>query len=271
MPARKKAPTKRTTRRPAKRASRPAKPKPSLEKIDPARRARIESLRQELFGDFLTAAEVAEILDVHPRTVGEYIRDGKLRAIQLGGGWRVSEEALRTFVKTVAELPKVTTRGSSMFSRFTERARRVVTLADEEARLLKHNYIGTEHLLLGLLSEGGGVGALALTELNVKVDALRKEIEVTIGTGSEAPTGHIPFTPRAKRVLELSLREALLLGHNYIGTEHIVLALLREGEGVAANILTAQGVNEENLKAKVIELLAGYVAAKSRSTRKKKS
>src|SRR5829696_3245407 len=118
-----------------------------------------------------------------------------------------------------------------MFERFTDRARRVVVLAQEEARLLDHNYIGTEHILLGLVHEGGGVAAQALTQLGVSLEAVRDQVKEIIGRGAEAPTGHIPFTPRAKKVLELSLREALELGHNYIGTEHILLGLLREGEG----------------------------------------
>jgi ATP-dependent Clp protease ATP-binding subunit ClpC len=130
-----------------------------------------------------------------------------------------------------------------MFERFTERARRVVVLAQEEARLLNHNYIGTEHILLGLIHEGEGVAYLALTELGISLDAVRAQVEAEIGQGSEAPGGHIPFTPRAKKVLELSLREALALGHNYIGTEHILLGLIREGEGVAAQVFVKLGAD----------------------------
>ena len=121
-----------------------------------------------------------------------------------------------------------------MFERFTDRARRVVVLAQEEARLLNHDYIGTEHILLGLVHEEQGVAARALTELGISLEAVRDEVRQTIGQGDSPPTGHIPFTPRAKKVLELSLREALALGHNYIGTEHILLGLLREGQGVGA-------------------------------------
>jgi ATP-dependent Clp protease ATP-binding subunit ClpA len=130
-----------------------------------------------------------------------------------------------------------------MFERFTDRARRVIVLAQEEARLLNHNYIGTEHLLLGLLREGQGVGALALTSLGVSLEGVRAQVEEIIGQGQSAPSGHIPFTPRAKKVLELSLREALQLGHNYIGTEHILLGLIREGEGVAARVLVKLGTD----------------------------
>ena len=124
-----------------------------------------------------------------------------------------------------------------MFERFTDRARRVVVLAQEEARMLSHNYIGTEHILLGLIHEGDGIAAKALESLGVSLEAVRAQVEEIIGQGQQAPSGHIPFTPRAKKVLELSLREALQLGHNYIGTEHILLGLIREGEGVAAQVL----------------------------------
>jgi excisionase family DNA binding protein len=259
MPARKKATAKKTA---AKRTiKRPERPKPQTEEIDPARRERIDGLKQELLGDFLTAAEVAEILEVHPRTVGEYIRDGKLHAIQLGGGWRISEESLRSFVKSVAELPQAASRDGGLFSRFTDRARKVVTLAQEEARQINHNYIGTEHLLLGLLAEGKGVGALALKALGISLEEIRKDVVSKIGTGSSTPRGPIPFTPRAKKTLELSLREALLLGHNYIGTEHIILALLKEGSGVASQVLQARDVKDEALRDEVLKLLSGYAPA----------
>jgi ATP-dependent Clp protease ATP-binding subunit ClpA len=115
-----------------------------------------------------------------------------------------------------------------VFERFTDRARRVVVLAQEEARLLNHNYIGTEHILLGLIHEGEGVAAKALESLGISLEAVRNQVEEIIGQGGSSPSGHIPFTPRAKKVLELSLREALQLGHNYIGTEHILLGLIRE-------------------------------------------
>jgi ATP-dependent Clp protease ATP-binding subunit ClpA len=145
-----------------------------------------------------------------------------------------------------------------VFERFTDRARRVVVLAQEEARMLNHNYIGTEHILLGLIHEGQGVAAKSLEELGIDLGAVRYEVEQIIGQGQTAPTGHIPFTPRAKKVLELSLREALNLGHNYIGTEHILLGLVREGEGVAAQVLTRLGADLNRVRQKVIQLLAGY-------------
>ncbi len=152
-----------------------------------------------------------------------------------------------------------------MFERFTERARRVVVLAQEEARLLNHNYIGTEHLLLGLIHEGEGVAAKALESLNIRLEDVRHEVEEMIGHGANAPSGHIPFTPRAKKVLELSLREALQLGHNYIGTEHILLGLIREGEGVAAQVLQKLGADLSRVRQQVIQLLSGYGATKEAS------
>ncbi|HYI62558.1 MAG TPA: ATP-dependent Clp protease ATP-binding subunit [Acidimicrobiales bacterium] len=145
-----------------------------------------------------------------------------------------------------------------MFERFTDRARRVVVLAQEEARLLNHNYIGTEHILLGLIHEGEGVAAKALESLGISLEAVRKQVEEIIGQGTQSPSGHIPFTPRAKKVLELSLREALQLGHNYIGTEHILLGLIREGEGVAAQVLVKLGADLSRVRQQVIQLLSGY-------------
>jgi len=145
-----------------------------------------------------------------------------------------------------------------MFERFTDRARRVVVLAQEEARMLNHNYIGTEHILLGLIHEGEGVAAKALESLGISLDAVREQVQEIIGQGQQAPSGHIPFTPRAKKVLELSLREALQLGHNYIGTEHILLGLIREGEGVAAQVLVKLGADLNRVRQQVIQLLSGY-------------
>ncbi len=152
-------------------------------------------------------------------------------------------------------------RGENVFERFTDRARRVVVLAQEEARLLNHNYIGTEHILLGLIHEGEGVAARALESLGINLDSVRTQVVEIIGQGSQAPTGHIPFTPRAKKVLELSLREALQLGHNYIGTEHILLGLIREGEGVAAQVLVKLGAELTKVRQTVIQLLSGVQGA----------
>ncbi len=145
-----------------------------------------------------------------------------------------------------------------MFERFTDRARRVVVLAQEEARLLKHHYIGTEHILLGLIHEGDGVAAKALESLGVSLEAVRSQVEKIIGKGKSEPGSHIPFTPRAKKVLEFSLREALQLGHNYIGTEHILMGLIREGEGVAAQVLTKLGASLTLVRKEVINLLSDY-------------
>jgi ATP-dependent Clp protease ATP-binding subunit ClpC len=144
-----------------------------------------------------------------------------------------------------------------VFERFTDRARRVVVLAQEEARALDHNYIGTEHILLGLIHEGEGVAVSALEALRISPADIRADLQAIIGRGDQAPVGNIPFTPRAKKVLELSLREALQLGHNYIGTEHILLGLVREGEGVGAEVLAKRGATLELVRAEVMTLVAG--------------
>ena len=146
-------------------------------------------------------------------------------------------------------------RARSMFERFTERARRVVVLAQDEARMLNHDWIGTEHLLLGLIGEGGGVAARALESLGISLDAVRRQVEEVIGQGEQAPPEHMPFTPRAKKVLELAFREARALGHNYIGTEHLLLGLIREGDGVAAQVLVRLGADLNRAREQVIQLL----------------
>jgi len=143
-----------------------------------------------------------------------------------------------------------------MYERFTDRARRVVVLAQQGARRRRHNYIGTEHILLGLIHEGEGVAAKALESLGISLEAVRQQVEEILGQGQQAPSGHIPFTPGVKRALELSLREALQLGHNYIGTEHILLGLIREGEGVAARVLSVNGAGLDQVRQQVIRLLA---------------
>jgi prophage maintenance system killer protein len=169
------------------------------------------------------------------------------------------EAPMRRWLPLVAEMKLATLRKqpTGMFRRFTDRARRVVQLAQEEARLLNHNYVGTEHLLLGLLGEGEGVAAKALESLGVSLGAVRAQVEELIGHGQSAPAGHLPFTPRAKKALALSLREALQLGHNYIGTEHILLGLAREGEGVAAEMLAGFGAGHARLRDRVLQLLTG--------------
>jgi ATP-dependent Clp protease ATP-binding subunit ClpA len=158
----------------------------------------------------------------------------------------------------VSTYRRTTTYGDWVFERFTDKARRVVVLAQEEARMLNHNYIGTEHLLLGLLREEDGVAARSIQAFNLSLEQVRGEILAIIGTGDSAPSGHIPFTPRAKKVLELSLREAIQLGHNYIGTEHILMGLIREGEGVASQVLRKLGAEPNRVRQTVIQLLSGY-------------
>jgi ATP-dependent Clp protease ATP-binding subunit ClpC len=144
-----------------------------------------------------------------------------------------------------------------VFERFTDRARRVVVLAQEEARMLNHNYLGTEHLLLGLVHEGEGVAARALESLGISLGAVRQQVEEIIGQGQQAPAGHVPFTPRAKKVIELARREASDLGHNYVGTEHLLLGLVREGEGVAAQVLVKLGADLAGVRQQVVHLLHG--------------
>jgi ATP-dependent Clp protease ATP-binding subunit ClpC len=156
-----------------------------------------------------------------------------------------------------------------MFERFTDRARRAVVLAQEEARRLNHAHIGTEHLLLGLIHEGEGVAARALEALGIERAAVRREVEEIVGRGQHPPPGHIAFTPRAKTALELSLREANQLGHNYIGTEHILLGLLREGDGVAARVLVKMGVDLNRVRQQVIELLHGYTGERPSGRRER--
>jgi ATP-dependent Clp protease ATP-binding subunit ClpC len=155
--------------------------------------------------------------------------------------------------------PRARQAHGTMFERFTDRARRVVVLAQEEARMLNHNYIGTEHILLGLIHEGEGVAAEALKNLDISLEMVRQQVEEVIGQGQRAPSGQIPFTPRAKKVLELSLREALQLNHNHIGTEHILLGLIREGDGVAAQVLVRLGADLSRVRTEVIRLISGPV------------
>src|ERR1700724_4123880 len=153
--------------------------------------------------------------------------------------------------------PASPTVGSAeMFERFTDQARRVVVLAQEESRILNHNYIGTEHLLLGMLREGEGGAATALKAMGIGLEAVRQQVEEIVGKGQQAPSGHIPFTPRAKKVLEFSLRESRQFGHDYIATEHILLGLVREGGGVAAQVLVKLGADLNLVRHEVTQLLA---------------
>src|SRR5262249_19118142 len=174
-------------------------------------------------------------------------------------GDRVSARSASDLVWSTARCDGGTAHeGAGMFERFTDRARRGGVLAPGEGRVVKHNHIGTEHILLGLIHEGEGVAAKALESLGISLEGVRQQVEEIIGQGQQAPSGHIPFTPRAKKVLELSLREALQLGHNYIGTEHILLGLIREGEGVAAQVLVKLGADLNRVRQQVIQLLSGY-------------
>jgi ATP-dependent Clp protease ATP-binding subunit ClpA len=174
--------------------------------------------------------------------------------------WRARAGSLRPVLWAGGQVLLRSARRRAMFERFTDRARRVVVLAQQEARMLDHGYIGTEHLLLGLIHEGDGVAARALDSLGISLDAVRQQVEEIIGRGQQAPSGHIPFTPRAKKVLELSLRESQQLGHDYIGTEHILLGLLREGGGVAAQVLVKLGADLNRVRQQVIQLLHGHQA-----------
>jgi hypothetical protein len=181
--------------------------------------------------------------------------------------WRARAGSVRLVLWAGGQVLLNGARRRSMFERFTDRARRVVVLAQEEARLLDHNYIGTEHILLGLIHEGEGVAAKALESLGISLDAVRQQVEEIIGQGQQAPSGHIPFTPRAKKVLELSLREALQLGHEYIGTEHILLGLIREGDGVAAQVLVQLGADLDRVRQQVLQLLRRHAAEEPLSAR----
>jgi hypothetical protein len=175
----------------------------------------------------------------------------------MGHRWRARAGSVRPVIWAGGQALLNGARRRTMFERFTDRARRVVVLAQEEARMLNHNYIGTEHILLGLIHEGEGVAAKALESLGISLDAVRQQVEEIIGQGQQAPSGHIPFTPRAKKVLELTRREAEQLGHNYIGTEHILLGLIREGDGVATQVLVQLGADLNGVRQRVIALISG--------------
>ncbi len=157
-----------------------------------------------------------------------------------------------------------------MFERFTEPARQIVVVAQEEARALKHNYIGTEHVLLGLLREEDGLAARVLSSLDVSLEDVRTQVGRIIGQGDEVTAGEIPFTPRAKKVLDLALREALSLGHNYVGTEHVLLGIARENEGVASRILLDAGADGETVRNQVIGMLSGPGRAPVRVPRRRR-
>src|SRR6478752_5510988 len=181
---------------------------------------------------------------------------GPALSVELRNTWAPADTD-RASAGTNPGQPGSTKKRFLLFERFTERARQVVVLAQEEARTLKHNYIGTEHILLGLLREEEGLAARVLESLDITVERVRAQVVRIVGSGEEVTSGQIPFTPRAKKVLELALREALSLGHNYIGTEHILLGLVRENEGVAARILLDFDADAEKIRNEIIRMLSG--------------
>jgi hypothetical protein len=216
--------------------------------MDPGPPGPIAAVIAELAAGMLDVRNVADWLAPRLRPSDSAGTGVKEEPVRQASALLLTERINRA---TIRRQPK------GMFQRFTDRARRVVVLAQEEARLLRHSYVGTEHILLGLLHEGEGVAARALESLGINREAARQQVEQIIGRGQQAPGGHIPFTPRAKKVLELSLREALALGHNYVGTEHILLGMLREGHGVAAQVLTGLGMGHAQVRERVLGLLAG--------------
>jgi excisionase family DNA binding protein len=250
--------------------------------------ARAKALREEILGSALNLDEVAYVLGLDRTTVAKYLRENVIVGFQIGREWLVPEDELRAYVKRMIaqrrELPRgeegiadVPVRselrslfgrmrrdllvprkqrsGGDRFDRFTQRARRVLVLAQEEAVRLSHDRIGTEHLLLGLIIEGEGVGARALANLGVDLDAARDAVEAVVGRGERPVAGEIPLTPRAKKVLELGVEEANRLRHDYIGTEHLLLGLVREGEGIGANVLINLGVSLDAARAEVKRVL----------------
>ena len=204
-----------------------------------------------------------ELADLGEKLLDHFVQEARTAGCswsQIGTALGVTKQAaqqrhsaLRSLIGKIKG--GVESAAGGMFTRFTHPARQVVVLAQEEARLLRHNYIGTEHFLLGLLAEGEGVGAQALQGAGITLEAARTGIKEIIGCGQETPSGHVPFTPRSKKVLELSLRESHHLGHNDIGTEHLLLGLLREGEGVGAQVIVAAGVQLDQLRTSVLALL----------------
>ncbi len=206
------------------------------------------------------ARQQQELADVGEKLLDHFVQEARSAGCswsQIGTALGISKQAaqqrhsaLRSLIgKFVGGIGTIT---GPMFKRFTNRARRVVVLGQEEARTLRHDHMGTEHILLGLLAEGEGIAAQVLQRAGITLGAARAEIEEIVGCGDAAPPGHIPFTPRAKKVLELALREALHLGHSFLGTEHILLGLIREGEGVAAAVLVKLGADLKELRDTVL-------------------
>jgi predicted DNA-binding transcriptional regulator AlpA len=222
-------------------------------------------------------AEIAEILGVSRQRVSQLIEtyeDFPKPEVELSGGRVWSRTAIETWIASHPQRGPGRPEGgrvsrlfgrveAGLFNRFTDRARHAIVKAQEEARLLDHNFIGTEHVLLGLIAIGEGLAFQVLTHEGIRLEAVRSKVEAMIGRGTGPIQGHIPFTPRAKKVLEIALREAKHLNHNYIGTEHVLLGIIREGEGVAAQALEALGAGEHKLRAAVIAAMKGLSAAKS--------
>jgi Clp amino terminal domain, pathogenicity island component len=204
-----------------------------------------------------------ELTDLGEKLLDRFVQEARTAGCswsQIGTALGVSKQAAQQRHSALRSLigklkGGVGSISGATFKRFSSRTRRAIVLAQEEARRLRHDYLGTEHLVLGLLAEGEGIGAQALQHAGITLDAARAGVEEITGCGENVPSGHVPFTPRAKKVLELALREALHLGHDYIGTEHLLLGLLREGEGVGVQVIVVGGVQPEQLRASVLALL----------------
>lgn len=203
----------------------------------------------------LTTEDVAEYLRVDVVTVRRLVTKGDLTAYRVGGEFRFMRNDVEDFVRQQRVVSKEEPNKAGQFDKFTERARKVLTLSSEEALNLKHNYIGTEHLLLGLVAEGGGVAARVLQNLNVSLEEVRKRVEYLIGRGEQSVTPPIGLTPRAKKVIELAVEEARYLGHHYIGTEHMLLGMIREGEGIGPKVLEMMKVNLEQARWETLKVL----------------
>jgi hypothetical protein len=217
-------------------------------------RAAIEGRPGVTFGDLETALAVGIALGIVPMVLGRLIA---WRMRRSGGpGGRSQWETSAAFANRTSREPSgFGSRGMDRFDKFTDRARKVLTLAQDEAQRFNHNYIGTEHLLLGLVREGEGVAARVLENMNVELAKVRTAVEFIIGRGDRPVVGEVGLTPRAKRVIELAIDEARRLGHNYIGTEHLLLGLVREGEGIAAGVLESMGVNLDRARAELIRVI----------------
>ena len=254
--------------------------------------ARARALREEIFGQALSLDEAAYILGLDRTTVAKYLRERMLRGFQIGREWLIPEAELRAYVKRMAEQQLRQEAGpgqqgdtpkgrklkslmerfggesqsrpvSTAFSRFTTRARTVMSLAASEAHRLQHNYIGTEHVLLGLLAERSGVAAHVLRKLEVDLDEARRKVEAVVGRGKDETEGELGLTPRTKKVIELAVDEAKHLQHGYIGTEHLLLGLVREGEGIASGVLEAFGLRLQQVREETLRVLGAREAGEA--------